>query len=101
MCCCIVIDVEDIYDLDINMVYVLIKNIIKFIVIVFIMVEYVVFIVEMFDIVVGGVGEFVKCFFVKVYISLIIFLMCYGEDVVDVVYECIKYNVLMFCIIVV
>ncbi|NQY61255.1 trimethylamine methyltransferase family protein [Cognatishimia sp.] len=96
--CCIATEVEDIYDLDINTAYALIKNTTKPTATAFTLAEHVAPIVEMFDIAAGGPGEFAKRPFVKAHISPIISPMRYGEDAVDVVYECIKHNVPMSCI---
>ena len=96
--CCIATDVEDIYDLDINTAYALLKNTTKPTATAFTVAEHVAPIVEMFDIAAGGPGAFAKRPFVKAHISPIISPMRYGEDAVDVVYECIKHNVPMSCI---
>jgi trimethylamine--corrinoid protein Co-methyltransferase len=52
----------------------------------------------MLDIAAGGPGEFAKRPFLKAHISPIISPMRFGEDAVDVVYECIKHNIPMSCI---
>lgn len=96
--CCIATDVEDIYDLDVNTAYALLKNTTKPTATAFTVAEHVAPIVEMFDIAAGGPGEFAKRPFVKTHISPMISPMRYGEDAVDVVYECIKHNVPMSCI---
>lgn len=96
--CCIATDVEDIFDLDINTAYALIKNTTKPVATAFTVAEHVAPIVEMFDIAAGGPGSFAERPFVKAHISPVISPMRYGEDAVDVVYECIKHNVPMSCI---
>ncbi|MEO0358847.1 MAG: trimethylamine methyltransferase family protein, partial [Pseudomonadota bacterium] len=50
-------------------------------------------IVGMFDMVVGGDGFFAKRPFMKAHISPVISPMRYGEDAVDVLYECIRHNI--------
>jgi trimethylamine--corrinoid protein Co-methyltransferase len=52
----------------------------------------------MLDIATGGEGEFAKRPFLKTHISPVISPMRYGEDAVEVVYECIKHNIPMSCI---
>lgn len=52
----------------------------------------------MLDIAAGGAGEFAKRPFLKAHISPIISPLRFGEDAVDVVYECIKHNIPMSCI---
>lgn len=52
----------------------------------------------MLDIAASGPGEFAKRPFMKAHISPIISPMRFGEDAVDVVYECIAHNIPMSCI---
>ncbi|MFX0546688.1 trimethylamine methyltransferase family protein [Roseovarius sp. S1116L3] len=96
--CCIATDVPDNYDLDVNTVYALLKNTTKPTATAFTLAEHVEPIVRMLDIAAGGPGEFSKRPFMKAHISPVISPMRYGEDAVDVVYECIRHNIPMSCI---
>ncbi|AXT25606.1 trimethylamine methyltransferase [Ruegeria sp. AD91A] len=96
--CCVATDVPDVFDLDVNTVYALVRNTTKPMATSFTLAEHVGPIVEMLDIVAGGAGEFAKRPFLKAHISPIISPMRYGEDAVDVVYECIAHNIPMSCI---
>lgn len=96
--CCIATDVPDPYDLDVNTTYALLKNTTKPVATAFTLAEHVAPIVEMFDIAAGGDGSFAERPFVKAHISPVISPMRFGEDAVDVVYECAKHNVIMSCI---
>jgi len=96
--CCIATDVPDMYDLDVNTAYALMRNTTKPVATAFTVAAHVDPIVRMFDIVAGGVGEFAKQPFVKAHISPVISPMRYGEDAVDVVYKCIEHNIPMSCI---
>ncbi len=96
--CCVATDVPNTYDLDVNTAYALIKNTTKPIATSFTLAEHVAPIVDMLDIAAGGPGEFAKRPFLKAHISPIISPMRFGEDAVDVVYECIRHNVPISCI---
>lgn len=96
--CCIATDIPDMYDLDVNTAYALMRNTNKPVATAFTVAEHVDPIVKMFDIVAGGTGEFAKRPFVKAHISPVISPMRYGEDAVDVVYKCIEHNIPMSCI---
>ncbi|MCT4557147.1 MAG: trimethylamine methyltransferase family protein [Pelagimonas sp.] len=96
--CCVATDVPDIYDLDVNTVYALLKNTTKPTATSFTVAEHVTPIVDMLDIAAGGPGAFAKRPFMKAHISPMISPMRYGEDAVDVVYECIRHNIPMSCI---
>jgi len=96
--CCVATDVPDVYDLDVNTVYALLKNTTKPTATSFTLAEHVAPLVDMLDIAASGPGEFSKRPFMKAHISPVISPMRYGEDAVDVVYECIKYNIPMSCI---
>ena len=96
--CCIATDVPDNFDLDVNTAYALIKNTTKPVATAFTIAEHVAPIVEMLDIAAGGEGAFSQRPFLKAHISPVISPMRYGEDAVDVVYECIKHNIPMSCI---
>lgn len=94
--CCVASDLPDEWSLDVNTAYALIKNTTKPVATAFTLAHHVAPLVEMFDHASGG--EFAKRPFVKAHISPVISPMRYGEDAVDVVYECIKHNVPMSCI---
>ncbi len=96
--CCVATDVPDNFDLDVNTVYALLKNTTKPTATSFTLAEHVNPIVKMLDIAAGGPGEFSKRPFMKAHISPVISPMRYGEDAVDVVYECIRHNIPMSCI---
>jgi trimethylamine--corrinoid protein Co-methyltransferase len=96
--CCIATDLPNNFDLDVNTVYALLRNTTKPTATSFTLAEYVDPIVKMLDIAAGGEGEFSKRPFMKAHISPVISPMRYGEDAVDVVYECIKHNIPMSCI---
>ncbi len=96
--CCVATDVPDNFDLDVNTVYALVKNTTKPTATSFTLAGHVAPIVELLDIVAGGEGEFSKRPFMKAHISPIISPLRFGEDAVDVVYECIAHNIPMSCI---
>ncbi|MGB7243137.1 MAG: trimethylamine methyltransferase family protein [Sulfitobacter sp.] len=96
--CCVATDLPDNYDLDVNTVYALLKNTTKPTATSFTLAEHVTPIVEMLDIAAGGPGAFAKRPFMKAHISPVISPMRYGEDAVDVVYECIRHNIPISCI---
>lgn len=96
--CCVATDVPDNYDLDVNTVYALLKNTTKPTATSFTIAEHVAPIVEMLDIAAGGPGEFAKRPFLKAHVSPMISPLRYGEDAVDVVYECVKHNIPISCI---
>ena len=96
--CCIATDLPDLLDLDVNTAYALMKNTTKPVATAFTIAEHVAPIVQMFDIAAGGDGTFSKRPFVKAHISPVISPLRYGEDAVDVVYECIRHNIPMSCI---
>ncbi len=96
--CCVATDVLDTLDLDVNTAFALLKNTTKPTATSFTLAEHVAPIVEMLDIAAGGAGEFAKRPFLKAHISPVISPMRYGEDAVDVVYECIRHNIPMSCI---
>ena len=96
--CCIATDVADPYALDVNTAFALMKNTSKPVATAFTLAEHVAPIVRLFDIAGGGPGSFAKRPFVKAHISPVISPMRFGEDAVDVVYECIAHNIPMSCI---
>ncbi|MEO0342877.1 MAG: trimethylamine methyltransferase family protein [Pseudomonadota bacterium] len=96
--CCIATDVPDIWELDVNTAYALMKNTTKPVAMAFTLGEHVGPLVQMFDLVAGGDGAFVKRPFLKAHISPVISPMRYGADAVDVTYACIEHGVPMSCI---
>lgn len=96
--CCIATDIEDNFDLDVNTAYALLKHTTKPVATAFTFARSVNPIVQMFDIAAGGEGEFARRPFVKAHISPVISPMRYGEDSVDVVFECIRHNIPISCI---
>ena len=96
--CCIATDVPDVEDLDVNTAYALIRNTTKPIGTAITEAQNVEKIVSMMDIAAGGPGEFAKRPFLKAHISPVISPMRYGEDAVDVLYECIRLGMPVSCI---
>lgn len=96
--CCIATDVADPFDLDMNTAYALVRNTSKPTATAFTLAQHVAPIVEMLDWAAGGPGAFSARPFMKAHISPVISPMRYGEDAVEVVYECIKFNIPMSCI---
>ena len=96
--CCVATDVPDSFDLDVNTVYALLKNTTKPTATSFTRAEHVAPIVEMLDIAAGGPEEFSRRPFMKAHVSPVISPMRYGNDAVDVVYECIRHSIPMSCI---
>ncbi len=96
--CCVATDVPDVFEMDVNTAYALIRNTTKPVATAFTVAENVAPIVHMLDIAAGGEGAFSRRPFLKAHISPIISPMRFGEDAVDVVYECIAHNIPMSCI---
>lgn len=96
--CCIATDVEDTFALDVKTAYALLKNTTKPTATAFTHAEHVAPIMEMLDIASGVPGGFAQRPFMKAHISPVISPMRYGEDAVDVVYECIRFNMPISCI---
>ena len=96
--CCIATDVPDMYDLDVNTAYALMRGTTKPVATAFTIADHVDPIVHLLDIAAGGAGEFAKRPFLKTHISPVISPMRFGEDAVDVVYKCIEHNIPMSCI---
>lgn len=96
--CCIATDVPDNFDLDVNTAYALIRNTTKPVATAFTLAEHVAPIVEMLDIAAGGPGRFAERPFLKAHISPVISPMRFGEDAVDVTFECIRHNIPVSCI---
>ncbi len=96
--CCIATDVPDVFELDVNTAYALLRNTTKPVATAFTLAENVAPIVGMFDIAAGGEGAFAKRPFVKAHISPVISPMRFGEDAVDVTFECLAHNIPVSCI---
>ncbi len=96
--CCIATDVEDPFDLDVNTAYALLRNTTKPVATSFSLPEHVAPIVEMFDIASGGPGRFAARPFAKVHVSPVIPPLRFGEDAVDVVFECLAHGIPVTCI---
>ena len=96
--CCIATDVPDTRDLDVNTAYALVANTTRPTATAFTVAEHVAPIVAMLDMVAGGDGAFAMRPFMKAHISPVISPLRFGEDAVDVVYECIAHNIPMSCI---
>ncbi len=88
--CCVATDVPDIFELDVNTAYCLLRGTQKPIGTNFTIGEHVDPIVDMFDQVVGGAGKFAEKPFCKAHISPVISPMRYGEDAFDVALACIR-----------
>ena len=96
--CCVATDVPDNFDLDVNTVYALLRGTTKPVATSFTLAEHVEPIVKMLDIAEGGEGQFSKRPYVKAHISPVISPLRYGEDAVDVTFECIRHNIPISCI---
>ena len=96
--CCVATDVEDVFALDVNTAYALIRNTTKPVATSFTLAEHVAPIVGMLDVAAGGEGAFSRRPFLKAHISPVISPMRYGEDAVAVLYECIRHAIPVSCI---
>ncbi len=96
--CCVATDVPDTFDLDMNTAYALVRNTTKPTATSFTLAQNIQPIIQMLDIAAGGEGNFSRRPFMKAHISPVISPMRYGDDAVDVVYECIAHNVPISCI---
>jgi trimethylamine--corrinoid protein Co-methyltransferase len=88
--CCVATDVPDIFELDVNTAYCLMRGTQKPVGTNFTIGEHVDPIVDIFDRVAGGSGKFAEKPFCKAHISPIISPMRYGEDAFDVAMACIR-----------
>ena len=91
--CCVATDVPDIFELDFNTAYCLMRGTQKPVGTNFTIGEHVDPIVDMFDAIAGGPGKFAEKPFCKAHISPIISPMRYGEDAFDVAMACIRRGV--------
>jgi len=96
--CCVATDVADNFDLDVNTVYALLRGTTKPVATSFTLAEYVAPIVSMLDMAEGGEGRFSRRPYVKAHISPVISPLRFGEDAVDVTFECIRHNIPVSCI---
>ena len=97
--CCVATDIPDIFELDVNTAYCLMRGTQKPVGTNFTLGEHVDPIVDMFDWVAGGEGKFAEKPFCKAHISPIISPMRYGEDAFDVALASIKRGMPLNCII--
>jgi len=88
--CCVATDVPDVFELDFNTAYCLMRYTQKPVGTSFTLGEHVDPIVDMFDAVAGGPGKFAEKPFCKAHISPIISPMRYGEDAFDVTMASIR-----------
>jgi len=91
--CCVATDVPDIFELDLNTVYCLMRYTQKPVGTSFTLGAHVDPIVDIFDAIAGGPGKFAEKPFCKAHISPIISPMRYGEDAFDVAMACIRRGV--------
>ncbi|MDH3762497.1 MAG: trimethylamine methyltransferase family protein [Gammaproteobacteria bacterium] len=97
--CCVATDVPEIFELDVNTAYCLLRGTQKPIGTNFTIGEHVDPIVDIFDQVAGGTGKFAEKPFCKAHISPIISPMRYGEDAFDVAMACIRRGMPINCIV--
>ena len=88
--CCIATDVPDIYELDVNTAYCLMRGTQKPVGMSFTLGSHVDPIVDMFDEIAGGAGQFAKAPFCKAHISPVISPMRFGDDAYEVALACIE-----------
>ncbi len=91
--CCVATDVPDIFELDVNTVYALLRGTTKPVGTSFTLAAHVDPIIGMFDTALGGEGRFRKRPFCKAHISPVISPLRFGADAVDVTIACIQANV--------
>jgi trimethylamine--corrinoid protein Co-methyltransferase len=88
--CCVATDLPDIFELDVNTAYCLMRGPQKPVGTNFTIGEHVDPIVDMFDAIAGGEGKFARKPFCKAHISPVISPMRYGEDAFDVAIASIR-----------
>lgn len=91
--CCVATDVTDLYELDINTAYALLRNTTKPVATSFTVAESVAPIVDMFDMAAGGKGMYAQKPFCKAHISPVISPLKYGNDAVEVAMACMQHGV--------
>ena len=97
--CCVATDVPDLFELDVNTAYALLRGTTKPVGMSFTIAAHVDPIVDMFDLALGREGRFRERPFCKAHISPVISPLRYGEDAVDVALACIRRGVPINCII--
>ena len=96
--CCVATDIPDNYDLDINTAYALLRGTTKPVATSFFVAEHVAPVVRLFDLAEGGEGRFGRRPWCIAHISPILSPFRYGEDAVDVAFECIQHDFPVNCI---
>ncbi len=91
--CCVATDVEDIFELDVNTAYTLLKGTTKPVATSFTVASSVDPIIDMFDWALGGEGKFKQRPFCKAHISPLISPLRYGEDAFEVAMACMRRGV--------
>jgi len=91
--CCVATDLPDVFELDVNTAYALMRGTQKPVGTSFTLAAHVDPIVDLFDAVAGGEGRFAQKPFCKAHISPIISPMRYGEDAFEVALACIRRRV--------
>ena len=90
--CCVATDVPDIFELDFNTAYCLMRDTQKPVGTSFTLGAHIDPIVDMFDAIAGGPGKFAEKPFCKAHISPVISPMRYGEDAFDVAMAAIRHG---------
>ena len=90
--CCVATDVEDVFELDVNTAYALLKGTTKPVGTSFTLASSVDPIIDMFDWSLGGARKFSRRPFCKAHISPLISPLHYGEDAFDVAIACMKHG---------
>ena len=88
--CCIATDVIDLFELDVNTAYTLMRATQKPVATAFTVAESVNPIIDMFDMVAGGKGKFAEKPFCFAHISPVISPLRYGDDAVQVALTCMQ-----------
>ncbi|MGR3468907.1 MAG: trimethylamine methyltransferase family protein, partial [Shimia sp.] len=96
--CCVATDIAEPYALDVATAFALLRHTTKPVATSFTLAEHVAPIARLLDIAAGGPGAFAARPFLKAHISPIISPLRYGEDAVDVTYECIAHGIPISCI---
>lgn len=91
--CCVATDVADVFELDVNTAYALLRGTTKPVGTSFTLGAHVDPIVDMFDLALGAEGRFRERPFCKAHISPVISPLRYGEDAVEVTLACIRRGV--------
>ncbi|MEM7301343.1 MAG: trimethylamine methyltransferase family protein [Pseudomonadota bacterium] len=91
--CCVATNIEDIFDLDLNTAYALLKGTQKPVGTSFTLGSHVDPIIDMFDMALGGEGRFAARPFCKAHISPVISPLKFGEDAWEVAVACVRRRV--------